>query len=400
MLGDKPMKKILYITLSLITIAVSCKKPYLPPAISAPNSYLVVEGVINAGLTNSDSTVINLSKSVNLGSAVKVNPVKGASVSIEGDQNLTLPLNETKPGYYVLYGSKFDVTHKYRLHIKTTDNKEYRSDFEAVTATPAIDSISYTTNNNQLALFANTHDPNNNTHYYRFDYTETWQFHSLYFSAFISNGTELVSRDASNFIYTCWASDTSSTILLGSSAKLKQDVISQLPVTTIVSTSEKVETKYSILLREYALSSDAYTFFSNLKKNTEQLGSIFDAQPSEITGNIHNIANAAEPVIGYISTTTIQSKRIFITKDKLPNTWATVYPYGCSLDSAYFDKPHSMPPENEVEERLILLPVNELTISAFYDLSKGIAPLGYFGASSSCADCTIRGKNKQPDFWQ
>ena len=54
-----------------------------------------------------------------------------------------------------------------------------------------------------------------------------------------------------------------------------------------------------------------------MKKNTESLGTIFDAQPSEIKGNIYSASDPAEPVIGYISATTIEEKRIFIEQADL-----------------------------------------------------------------------------------
>jgi hypothetical protein len=75
-----------------------------------------------------------------------------------------------------------------------------------------------------------------------------------------------------------------------------------------------------MLLKQYGLSSDAYTFWSQMKKNTEELGSIFDAQPSQINGNIHCTTNPVEPVFGYVSITNIQTKRIYINRTSLPVT--------------------------------------------------------------------------------
>jgi len=81
-------------------------------------------------------------------------------------------------------------------------------------------------------------------------------------------------------VFSCFAGDVSSNIILGSTATLAQAVISRTPITQVASTSEKLESKYSILVNQYALTNDAYTFWQNLRTNTEQLGSIFDAQPS------------------------------------------------------------------------------------------------------------------------
>ncbi|WP_428328182.1 DUF4249 domain-containing protein [Mucilaginibacter sp.] len=383
-------KQILLLTI----IFAGCKKAYNPPAITAPNSYLVVEGVIN---TN-DSTIVKLSRTVNLSSKVTTNPVSNAVLTIESDANDTYSLNEIVTGKYAFGGFPLDNTHKYRLRIKTPDNQEYLSDFVAVKVTPPIDSVGFTTTGNGLQIYANTHDPKNSTRYYRFDYDETWQFHSKYFSNYVSNGVSIEGRTADQDIYHCFASDVSSTIIIGSTAKLTADVLYQQPVTNIISTSEKIETKYSILLREYALTADAYKFWDNLKKNTEQLGSIFDAQPSQISGNIHNTAKPAEPVVGYISAGTVSSKRIFISYTQLPQTWLPAYPDAtCSQDSIWYDTPHSH--FNGVAAYLIPLPAAEIPVSGIFAQGSP-SPVGYLSSSVECVDCTLRGTKTQPAFWK
>src|SRR6202012_4114028 len=113
-------------------------------------------------------------------------------------------------------------------------------------------------------------------------------------------------------------------------------VVYQNPLTQIPLTSEKVETKYSIIVRQYALTQEAYNFYQNIKKNTEQLGSIFDAQPSQLSGNIHNVTNPNEPVVGYVTVSTVQSKRIFIAHESLPGDIQPIYPYDFENDTALY----------------------------------------------------------------
>jgi len=132
----------------------------------------------------------------------------------------------------------------------------------------------------------------------------------------------------------------------------------------------------------------------NLKKNTEQLGSIFDAQPSELQGNIHCVTDPSEPVLGYIGVTNIQQKRIFISKNQLPDTWLVNYPYQCELDTFLFNRNNL----NEVAEFLIPLNSSDLPVTAIY--SKGGAIVGYTGSDRECSDCTIRGADQPPPFWR
>lgn len=373
------------ILVMFFTTIFGCKKPYTPTAVTTANNYLVVEGVINIG---SDSTQIKLSRTVNL-SVATTNPETGAIVQVESDQNTIYPLTELKRGLYIIASLNLDTTRKYRLRIKTKDSQEYLSDLVAAQVTPPIDSVGFNVLNGGLQIYANAHDPKNSTHYYRWDYAETWQFTAKYYSEFVSNGTNIVARTNDQDIYTCFANDVSSSIILGSSAKLAKDVIYQSPITSIAPSAEKIEIKYSILLRQYALSSDAYNFWVNLKKNTEQLGSIFDAQPSNINGNIHNVANPKEPVIGYISACSVQSKRIFIKRNQLPSSWTAIYPFDCEIDSLLFRDKNG---NNFVQEVLVPLSSPLVPIGSFAG--------GFSSSSHECVDCTVRGTKAQPAFWK
>jgi hypothetical protein len=378
--------------LLMVIISGNCKKPYNPGVINAPNSYFVVEGVINNG---NDSTIVRLSKTVNISSDVKTSGVDNCAVQIEGEAGSTYQLSPQGNGYYILPQLNLDATKKYRLHIITGDSKEYASDYVEVKKNPPIDSIGFLVRNNQLQIYANTHDGTNNSRYYRWSYDETWRFHARYQSSYmVDQGSKtVVVRTPAQQSYYCFAGDRSSTIVLGSSAKLSQDVIFQQPITTIAPESEKIEMRYTIQLKQYVLTKEAYQFWENLKKNTEQLGSIFDAQPSQITGNIHNLKDAAEPVIGYISITNIQTKRVFIDNADVPQEWLTAYPYDCGQpDSALFSNPKTM--ANDVLNIIInggAVPVDAITVRN--------SLLGYTYSTTECTDCRIRGRVATPPFW-
>jgi hypothetical protein len=377
--------------LLIIIILFGCRKPYNPPVTTSPTSYLIVEGFIS---TN-DSTKIKLSRTVNLSSTITTNPVTGSSVVVLDDAGGSYPLNEYSPGNYAA-NTILSNTSKYQVRITTTDNQVYLSDLVPVKITPPVDSIGFVVQNNGIQIYANSHDPQNSTRYYRFDYDETWRFHAHYNSGYIAENGAISIRNDAQSIYYCFTGDKSSTIVLGSTAKLTQDVLYQTPITTIASNAEKLETRYSILLREYAMTADAFTFWTSLKKNTEQLGSIFDAQPSQISGNIHNTGNAKEIVVGYISAGTIQSKRIFIDNSQLPTTWSPDDPYNCELDSLWIVNPKTG--ANQVQQILLAVPPIELPVYSFF--KGGPGPAGYLSATEECVDCTLRGTKTQPAFWK
>jgi hypothetical protein len=244
-----------------------------------------------------------------------------------------------------------------------------------------------------LQINANTHDATNSTRYYRWAYEEAWRYHSEINSGLIVKNGAITFRAPDEMYYYCYAGDKSSHIVLASSEKLSEDVISESPVTLVPPTSEKLQIKYSILLKQYALTKEAYQFWENIKKNTEQLGSIFDAQPSQLKGNIHSVTKPDEPVIGYMSITNVQTKRIFIPASAFPDT------YNVPLTSCE-NKPY-----------LLFNPVSGENDVQFYIIQLGLIPtqtivsntgmlIGYKASTVECTDCRVRGTLQAPDFWE
>src|SRR5277367_1115892 len=181
----------------LLLSLLCCRKPYSPPAIAVAGSYLVVEGVINSG---SDSTIIKLSKTVKISNATAINPVTGAIVAVESDQNVVFPLTETTKGYYVSAGLNLNSSHTYRLSIKTS-SEQYYSDYVPVLNSPPIDSVYFKVIDTGLTVYSATHDPTNTIKYYRWDYTETWIIHPPFDSGFISNGDTVLMRTPAQKVY-------------------------------------------------------------------------------------------------------------------------------------------------------------------------------------------------------
>ena len=369
----------------LTSLGFGCVKPYNPAIVASNNNYLVVEGNINTG---TDSTTIELSRTTNVASGITLKPELNATVVIQDNQNQAYNLTARANGVYTSALLTLDPSRMYRLNITTTDGKIYVSDYVPAKISPPIDSVGFKIQSNGIQIYVNTHDPNNNTHYYQWNYIETWEFNAKYFSGYIVDDTSIVARQPDQQIYQCWANDMATDIELGSTAKLTQDVIYQNPLAFITSTSEKLETRYSILVKQYAMTVAAYNYYYLLKQNTEELGSIFDAQPSSLTGNIHCTTNPAIPAIGYITSGTYQQKRIYVDNSQLPQLWRPTYPYDCEIDTAKF---------GTSAYEALLQKNSGYTPLDYAENSNGI--VGYLFSDDDCADCSLRGSNTPPSFW-
>ena len=379
----KRRSSILFLILVMVIPLWQCKEKYVSPYVSPPSGYLVVEGYI----TGNGPTQFKLSRTVPLPGNGAVPVVQGAQVQVEGDDNSTYPLTEADSGTYGIDTLALNAAVKYRLRINTSDGKSYLSDFAPFKPTPAIDSISWMQNNLGVQIYANTHDPANATHYYQWTYDETWEYTSGEFSSyqFQQNPDTVVPRTVP--IFYCWKSDASTTIILGNSSKLSQDLIFLQPLTLIAANTQPLGVLYSINVRQYALTEDGYNYLTLMQKNTESLGSIFDAQPSELVGNIHCLSNPAEQVIGFISAGTVREQRIFISRSQL-SSWS--YSFGCA------SKDTVVPPDDKNLEKFFLvggyIPVDEHFNPNVFD--------GWSSNLSYCIDCRLQGGvTTKPSYW-
>lgn len=384
--------KNLFIYIIFFITAAGCKEKYIASVQSPATGYLVVEGFISSG---QDPTSITLTRTTKLYDSVNIIYEHNAAVNVEGENQETFPLYENGNGVYVSSAPlNLNSTEKYRLHIRTQDGKEYASDFVPYKHTPEIDSVSWQRENGGVKIYVNTHDPQNNTRYYHWKYEETWEFHATYYSSlyFIRDqnyapvGVAYRNADQSvdTTIHKCWNTIISTNINLGSSEKLSADVI-HLPLISIEPASVKLSVLYSVNIRQYALSHGAYLFFQKIQKNTEGVGSIFDAQPSELQGNIHCITNPSETVVGYVDISEEKQKRIFIRNNELPG-WN--YNQDCGV-TILDNQPDSLKKYGSG-----LFPTIPFSLGPFGSIKQILAT-----PEESCMNCTLTGSNVRPAFW-
>ncbi len=372
--------KSIYFFLALILLQQACKDKYVSPYASPTTGYLVVEGYI----CGNDSTSFHLTRTVKLPGDDNPPAVTGANLEIEGSDNTVYPLTEKGTGYYGASTLPLVASKQYRLHIRTPDGLEYQSAYVTYRPTPAIDSISWKENpDNTIQISASTHDPADTTRYYFWEYGETWEYHAgeQSYEVYDPSTKMVYPRADSNQIYRCWHYDSSTAILLYSTAKLSKDVVDQFPLVTLPANSAETSVEYSIHVRQYALSKDGYNYMVLMQKNTESLGSIFDAQPSALTGNITCISNTSVPVIGWVSAGTMQQQRIFINRTQVISYYTNV----CPIADTTFGKSTA----NYVKffEQEALVPIED-----------GVA--GITANTSGCVDCTTQGGiTQKPSYW-
>lgn len=369
----------LHIMLYFFLCCIACRESYQLPDTQRNINILVVEGHLDNG---GEQTIIRISRAVNIEDSALVKPETGAQVSVSNGSGPGFTFTEQAPGIYVF--NRLTLTGgDYRLRITARDGKQYASEMLPVKDAPEIDSLSWRRTEDGVKILVNTHDPANKSRYYRWEYEETWALISEYPSLFEFRDMRVQPRADPNTVMFCWAPEKSTRVITGSSAKLSDDVISMLPVAEVPSGSIKLAVRYSLLVKQFALTDEAYSYWDILKSNTEQLGSLFDPQPSQLQSNIRCITHPGEQVIGFVSAGKVTEKRIFITRTEV-NPWSYIPP--CKEITV---------PSDSV--RFYFGPSNMYTPTTEWRV--GNLLVGYYASTTPCADCTSIGSNIRPSFW-
>ncbi|MCD8263759.1 MAG: DUF4249 domain-containing protein [Tannerellaceae bacterium] len=277
---------------------------------------LVIEGTIIP-----DSTEIKISRSIGLSDFFNdQHYVSGAEVYVEGSDGQRFGPGEwTDKGNYLVKTGDFMQGVDYRLSVQY-DGELYYSDFLSPISTTPVDSISWIKRGEGKSVFicVNTHDPEDRTSYYRWTYVEYWEVHARIFAyttfEIIDNKEVEVNHRMStpDNIHNCFARDSSKTLLLASTEKFSENIISEKRLIEIEPTDDRLSVLYYMEVSQMQIRKEAYDYFYNLQKNVDQTAGLFSSMPSEMIGNIHCETDPDKTVIGFIEVTTVQKAERYI----------------------------------------------------------------------------------------
>ncbi|SNR75824.1 MULTISPECIES: DUF4249 domain-containing protein [Hymenobacter] len=379
----------------LLLLLSGCVDSYAPEVIQSANNYLVVDGFINGN----GSTTIRLSRSINIAEKNTYPPEINASVAIENKNGLRYSLQEDSAGVYTSPQQVLPVD-QYRLHIRTSTGREYASDYVLLKQTPPIDNLEGRAQADGLQIYISAHDETRQTQYYRWEYTETWAFTSAYWSRWRfgkGNSERRTYFRRTEDIHHCWRTEASALINTANTLRLSQDAVRDYRLKLIPSSSGRLQSLYSILVRQYAMSAAEFDYWEAIKKNTENIGTLFDPLPSQIQGNVHCLTDDTEPVLGFVGAATVVEQRLFVDRLTLPNEWHPQnegYERCTGLNTLLHDSTerHGYNMYKFFADTTYRVPVTEIRDS------RGTI-IGFENQTPDCIDCRLRGSNVKPSFW-
>lgn len=369
--------------MSLIILFSKCIEPF-DLSINKYENLLVIDGLI------SDATgpyTVKISES-SATDNININNVSYATVIISDDKGNSETLSETENGVYTTSenGIQGIINNSYKIYVKTRDGNEYESEFQKLLPGFSIDSLYgnvdfQTTDNSNLIhegyqFFIETYNITNEPQYILWEPIETYQYNAEYYIEYWYHDGIVESYPRPDSFYTCWKTERIQDVFVLKSEN-NNDYI-QFPLNfTSADNSKRLGIKYSLLVKQYNIGYDAYRYWHSVREILDQGQSLYNIQPFQIPGNIKNINDSEETVLGYFTVAGVSEKRIF--KDPIP--------------PSYYIDPYCVP-STRVWETITNYP-SDFTLYAVTGIDGRVGVVW-----GKCIFCTAEGGTiTKPDFW-
>ncbi|SHJ06677.1 DUF4249 domain-containing protein [Aquimarina spongiae] len=357
---------------------------------------LVVESTITNELK---SQKVSISRTFRLENEGPV-PEQNARVSILDNQGTTYTFVEENPGVY-LSSSTFTAEsgRSYQLQITTQDEKSYASQFVTLPQVTQIDNIkAERVINDQgvagVGILVDSFDPTGNANFYRYEFEETYQIIPPFFSciqlAIISNDPPVIDiAPRTREERVCYRTDISNSIILNTTGTLAESNVKDFVVRFIPPDDAVLRNRYSILVKQFVQSAEAYEFYETLSNFSDSESLFTQIQPGFIEGNVQSVDNPDESVLGFFEAASVSTARVFVNlKDVLPGVFRPDFQVRCALLN------QRGVTDNEIRE-IIRLVEGGFRLFTF-DATTNVYSL----ATPICTDCNVLGTNVRPDFWE
>lgn len=400
------MRYIGHMTIAVMILS-ACLEPYVPE-VGQYDSTLVVDGTFTDG--TEDTSIVILSRSYGYTEG-EPEYLSGAQVIIEDDQGNQNTLEEREPGKYYNYPEVFPGIpgRSYRVLITVPGGNQFESSWESLKPSPPIKDIFFESDirdvddpdkrpRKGLQIMLSTEDPENNTHFYRWEFVETYQYGLTYPPVFrVEFGKQPGEGDDMVFFIPpaewegtrCWKTTSSTRFYAASTENLTRDAVERYPLLFVDTQTPRLYHRFSLLIKQYAISKEYYEFLRTVEATNQTTGSLFDPIPNEVFGNIRASDGSRIPVLGYFSVAGITSTRYFIERDDIPEDFFPPYGPRCANDTTELD----------FRDLYGFVATGNRTLYDYLYDDFGNR-IGFVITPITCASCAASGAtNKQPDFW-
>ncbi|MEJ2594139.1 MAG: DUF4249 domain-containing protein [bacterium] len=374
--------------LIITLILTGCIEDYWPE-IDKYDNLLVVDGGIN-NLPGPYTVKLSLSSPAD--SAV-FTPFPNCEVTLIDDEGYSEILQEMEPGIYRSRenGIQGIAGRSYKMQILTPEDVIYTTDFEKLKPASKIASVYARVEKQQdegyphdlegYRFYLDTETAESDTNYYLWRLEATYQYQSDFTIRWIFDG-ELNWFYHPDSLFNCWSTYVVDAFYTMSTESMEVPVITEYPLHFVNTETRQLSVRYSLLVRQYTLNKAAFQFWDALREQNDSQGSLYANQPYQVRGNVRNLSDGSEPVLGYFLVAGLDTSRIFI--DRPPSSVNFYYPV-CTLDEADYEAYGQMWWADPVTYPIYAIETN--------GGRRAVPPKG-------CVDCRLKGGTIiKPGFW-
>lgn len=324
------MKKRWFVLLFLAVAAAvgSCVYDF-DPQIDGEGGYMVVEGNIVIG----EISQIRLSYSWSLADTLATQDAERMRILYQSKMHV----EDSNGGRYendglattlsgIVGGSPIgyfdmreaDPSLEYRLVIENA-NGTYASTWARALSPGQIDSLSYEINPDKtlLSICVSTHSDNTEPSFYQWIVDETWEYHAETPAAYkyLYTGDvdgQVVPLPDSESTYRCWTGSSRSEIMTASSEGLSEDRLVNHKIYSLGNRDQRISVVYQPQVMQMRIPEEAYRYWEQMDRNGQDVGGLFSPEPSELRGNVVNVDDPSELVLGYVGVTTVTRSSMYV----------------------------------------------------------------------------------------
>ncbi|MCD4731902.1 MAG: DUF4249 domain-containing protein, partial [Bacteroidales bacterium] len=321
-------------------------------------------------------------------------PLSGYEVIINDNLGNTEILTEVEPGIYktAVNGIQGVPGRKYQLTIQSPDGKTYQSDFDELKEPVEIDSVYAELEYRENAGFPfdipgyqfllNTHMATEDSSYLLWKLERTFEYHADFLIYFWYDGQLHIFPDTDS-LQVCWRAGSIYQIFTESTIGLSEPILTGFPLHFVSFDNREISVRYSLLVDQYTISKNAQEYWKNVKEQNTSGGELYTKMPFQVRGNLKNIYDPNESVLGYFHAAGIDSKRVFIDRPGYP---VEMYYPVCELKQPDYEEYGWMFMTNDPRDWPRYVTMNASNRRA--------VPV------PACVDCRERGGTiVKPDFW-
>lgn len=324
----------LLLNLSILLTLNACIDPY-DVSENKRGKILVVEGLLTNDVKNPDT--IRIQYSSDYGGYITTEPVASVRASLVlSSTGKEIKLNEFNKGTFLPPTDfRLNISEKYTLKF-TLNNQQYESSPQQMTLTPPIAKI-YDRFNEKSRLsadgktfsaaneiFLDFQDIPNQKNYYlwryyhyeRLSYCVTCEPNTLYFRGLGCKSYNY--QSVPSYDYLCEGPGRCYKIFKGKNVNILADGVSEGRFITGRPIAKIPFYAYSgclVEVQQMCVSPDIFAYNKILESQLQGTGGLTDTPPVAIVGNIKNITDSKEQIVGFFGVVDIQKKRYWVSRE-------------------------------------------------------------------------------------